>query len=171
MKKNTLIYKILFLFLGIYILSYFSINHSIAQNSSQIITKVDKDLILKYVNELRKKGCNCGTEYMKPVPPVKWNATLEKAAIIHVKDMNKNEFFDHTGSDGSSPGDRLNRVGYNWSIYGENISWGRANEKDVIDAWIASPGHCKNLMDPVVTEIGVARHGAVWTLVVARSFD
>ena len=38
-------------------------------------------------------------------------------------------------------------------------------EKSVIEGWIKSPGHCKNIMNPAYKEIGAARKGNYWTLV------
>jgi uncharacterized protein YkwD len=124
---------------------------------------VDKAALLKLVNTVRAKGCNCGSTYMPPVDSVIWNDKLEQAALIHSIDMTKNNYFDHTGSDGSSPASRLTGVGYQWSVMGENIAMGYTTEKAVVDAWLASEGHCKNIMEGRFTEMGVARDGKYWS--------
>jgi uncharacterized protein YkwD len=76
------------------------------------------------------------------------------AAYLHSEDMALNNFFSHTGSDGSSAGQRISRQGYPWSTYGENIAVGYPTVSSVIQGWLGSEGHCRNLMDPDFTETG-----------------
>ena len=54
-------------------------------------------------------------------PPVAMNGQLMAAARGHSQDMFVNQYQDHTGTDGSSPGDRITAQGYNWYTYGENV--------------------------------------------------
>ncbi len=61
----------------------------------------------------------------------------------------------HTGPDGSTPGQRLRRCGYNWRHFGENLAAGYVNADEVVAAWMASPGHRKNILNPRVREIGL----------------
>jgi len=127
---------------------------------------VKKELVLKLINSYRTSDCNCGTAgNFASTTPVKWNDTLELAAKIHATDMYVNHFFNHTGSDGSSMSDRIKRLGYNWKTCGENIGKGYINEEQVVKGWINSPGHCSNIMNPDFTEIGMARVGDYWSLV------
>jgi uncharacterized protein YkwD len=58
------------------------------------------------------------------LPPLAANAALATAAQAHSNDMANNNFFSHTGSDGSNPGQRISRAGYSWYTYGENIAAG-----------------------------------------------
>jgi uncharacterized protein YkwD len=76
------------------------------------------------------------------------------AAYLHSEDMVLNDFFSHTGSDGSSAGQRISRQGYPWRTYGENIAVGYPTVSSVIQGWLGSEGHCRNLMNPAFTEIG-----------------
>jgi uncharacterized protein YkwD len=85
------------------------------------------------------------------------------AAKDHSEDMNKNNFFEHTGSDGSTLQDRINKYHYSWSIIGENIAEGYSSEKDVVEGWIKSTGHCQNIMNGNFKEMGVATSGVYWT--------
>ena len=124
---------------------------------------VDKAVMLQLVNNVRQSGCNCGTTLMPPVSPVAWNDLLALAADNHSKDMLANNYFNHTGLDGSTPGDRIRAVGYNWRAYGENIAFNYPNEQAVMNGWINSEGHCKNIMNGTFTEMGVAREGNYWT--------
>jgi uncharacterized protein YkwD len=122
-----------------------------------------KQVLIDLVNDYRKAGCYCGADYFYPAPPVVWNDTLELVAKDHNKDMEAKKFFNHTGSDNSSPGDRINRYHYKWSSYGENIAFGTFTAEDVIKSWIESPGHCSNIMDSQFKEMGIAKSGLYWT--------
>lgn len=71
--------------------------------------------VVEIVNAERSKaGCS----------PVEVNTTLTEAAQKHSEDMAASGNMSHTGSDGSSPDDRITRAGYNWSTYGENVAYG-----------------------------------------------
>ena len=74
-------------------------------------------------------------------------------------DMANNNFFSHTGSDGSSAGDRATRAGYSWSAWGENIAAGvpYSAVSAVMQGWIDSPGHCANLMNANFSNLGAAK--------------
>jgi uncharacterized protein YkwD len=126
-------------------------------------TTVNKSVLLQLVNEVRKKGCQCGDTYYNPVPPVTWNEQLEKAAYNHSVDMYQNKYFSHLAPDGSKGGVRIERVGYKWMAFGENIAMGYKTEREVVEGWIKSPGHCKNIMKKIFKEMGVARYGNFWT--------
>jgi uncharacterized protein YkwD len=120
--------------------------------------------ILEEVNRVRQAGCKCGEKEMPPVGELSWSDKLEKAAIRHAADIAEHEHFDHTGTDGSSLSDRVNAVGYKWSLIGENISWGYSSAEDVVEGWISSEGHCHNMMNPAFKEMGTARKGTYWVL-------
>ncbi|WP_030856453.1 CAP domain-containing protein [Streptomyces sp. NRRL S-37] len=112
--------------------------------------------VVELVNAERGKvGCS----------PVKVNATLTKAAQDHSKDMAASGTMSHTGSDGSSPGDRITRAGYSWSTYGENVAYGYSTPEQVMTGWMNSPGHKENILNCAFKEIGVglAQPGSYWT--------
>jgi len=48
-------------------------------------------------------------------------------------------------------------------MYGENIGMGYKNEKEMVEGWLKSPGHCKNIMNKGYKEMGVAKVGSYWT--------
>lgn len=126
-----------------------------------------RELVLNLVNDYRTSGCDCGTEYYPPVAPISWNETLEQVALDHSTDMETNNYYSHTGLDGSSAADRISRAGYNHSTWGENIARGFHSAESVIEAWIESPAHCKNIMKANFKDMGVGRSGAYWTQVFA----
>lgn len=124
--------------------------------------------LVKLVNKVRKTGYTCGRKRMAPAPPIRWNKQLAKAATLHSIDMHKKKYFSHKGKDGSSAGKRIKRQGYQWSTYTENIANGYHNEEAVMRGWLKSSGHCRNIMNPRVTEMGVGKKGSYWTQVFGR---
>jgi len=126
--------------------------------------KINKELLLKLINEVRQKGCTCGSVTYSSASPLQWNEQLEKAAFKHCMDMNNNKYLSHIGTDGSGVGERMEKEGYQWTNYAENIGMGYLTEQEVINGWLHSEGHCKNLMNKTYKEIGASRVGQYWTL-------
>jgi uncharacterized protein YkwD len=69
--------------------------------------------------------------------------------------MARKNFFEHRGSDGSQPKDRVLRAGYRSRLTGENIAYGPESAEEVVSGWLASPGHCANIMESRFQDIGV----------------
>jgi uncharacterized protein YkwD len=131
--------------------------------------------ILNQVNAARATARTCGGKNYPVAPALSWNAKLEAAARAHNQDMLNHDFFDHTGSNGSSPGDRMKTQGYKFSTWGENIAWGQSTTQIVMDSWLKSSGHCANIMNGAFTEIGVAAlypsaspKSPLWTMDLAK---
>lgn len=118
--------------------------------------------VLREVNEMRLSGCFCGEDSMPPVREVLWDDALEAAAIIHVKDMAENNFFDHLGTDGSTPYQRIANAGFDGAFVGENIAHGYVTIDDVMNQWKASPEHCKIIMDDHYYFIAIAFQDYYW---------
>ena len=119
-------------------------------------------LSIDLVNQLRENGCTCGTENMPPVSPVLWNDFLALAAQRHAEDMAANEHFSHTGTDQSTMDLRITESGYTWWTVGENIASGYPSIPEVIKGWELSEGHCRNIMNPEFTEMGLAEVNGYW---------
>ncbi len=119
-------------------------------------TKPFRQEVLKLTNGYRATGRYCGSTWYAASKPLAWNAMLKRAANGHSRDMARNNFFSHTGSDGSSMGERITEAGYHWSYAGENIAAGYSTVASVMDGWIKSPGHCANIMSSRYKDIGVA---------------
>ena len=113
--------------------------------------------MLSRVNARRAAGAACGTAgTFAPTVALAWNDPLTQASLVHSDDMVAGNFFSHTGSDGSSAGQRATAAGYVWRAWGENIAAGQPSVASVVDAWMASPGHCANIMSATFRDIGVA---------------
>ena len=87
--------------------------------------------------------------------PVRLDAALSRAAAAHSRDMAENDVFGHTGSDGSTIGARASRAGYAWRRIGENVAGGGTRPEEVVDDWLASEGHRRNMLEPAYVDAGV----------------
>ena len=65
------------------------------------------------------------------------------------------DFFSHTGIDGSTMTQRIGVAGYQFSSAAENIAAGYTTPEEVVGGWMNSPGHRANILNPNLTEIGV----------------
>jgi uncharacterized protein YkwD len=87
--------------------------------------------------------------------------------------MARRNYFEHQAPDGSAPRDRVARTGYASRLTGENIAYGPESAEEVVAGWLASPGHCANIMDARFSETGLAyaigaRHAVYWVQVLAQ---
>lgn len=112
--------------------------------------------VLRLVNAARSQAQHCGRSLMPAVAPLQLNPLLSDAALVHAQDMLRFDYFDHTGHDGSSPAARVAATGYRYRIVGENLAAGPETPQEAVRGWMASPGHCQNIMDDRFTELGVA---------------
>ncbi|GAP96160.1 CAP domain-containing protein [Leptolyngbya sp. NIES-2104] len=95
--------------------------------------------------------------------PLTLNLTLNDVAEKHSVDMAVRSYFSHQGLDGSLPWDRMKSGGYNYSRAAENIAFGYPSAQEVVTAWMNSPGHRQNILDPNLREIGVGYYNGYWT--------
>ncbi|WP_375261649.1 CAP domain-containing protein [Palleronia sp.] len=99
------------------------------------------------------------------LPPVTRSVRADRAAARHAQDMAANGFFAHQGSDGSSHTDRLRAVGCGPGA--ENLAWGQTSAEAAMDAWMASEGHRRNILNPDLRAYGLANAGDIWVMVLA----
>lgn len=140
---------------------------TINNNGGNAPADPNQQKMLDLVNEARAQGCNCGNTYYPPAEAVTWNSLLAAAAKKHSEYMNSTQNLSHTGRNNTNPGTRISAEGYTWRTYGENIATGYPTEEAVIEGWLSSEGHCKNIMNPDFKEMGVATSGSYWTQVFA----
>ena len=112
--------------------------------------------LLNLINTARGQARQCGTQAYSATTPLAWNDTLASAANSHTRNMANGNFFDHLDHDGRTPGDRAELAGYIAKNIGETIAAGLDTPRKVVDGWLASPGHCANLMNPQFRELGAA---------------
>lgn len=146
-----------------------------AAQSASACAGVTQSALLSAINAARAASRQCGGALRAAVPALSWNAALANAAQRHSTDMATRNFFSHTGSDGSSVGQRVSAAGYRWSSVGENISGGQSSTSAVMSGWLSSVGHCNNIMGASFQEVAVAcvsqpgsTYTHYWTMVLAR---
>ncbi|MEI6144135.1 MAG: CAP domain-containing protein [Candidatus Berkelbacteria bacterium] len=86
--------------------------------------------------------------------PVKMNSELQDAAVAKSRDMIYRNYFDHYAF-GETPWMFILRAGYNYSVAGENLAKGFSSSEGVVSAWMNSPAHRANILNPNYQEIGV----------------
>jgi uncharacterized protein YkwD len=85
------------------------------------------------------------------------NNKLDQSAEIKMKDLFAKQYFEHVSPTGVSVSNLADQVSYEYIVIGENLAMGDfVNNKDLVDAWMASPGHRANILNKRYTEIGVA---------------
>lgn len=112
--------------------------------------------VLELVNAARRQPRKCGRQKFEATHPLELEHTLSEAAHLHARDMARHGAMRHRGSDGSDPADRVTRAGYRWRTVAENVAAGQPGAEAVVAHWLASPGHCENLMGAQFTQMGAA---------------
>ena len=96
----------------------------------------------------------------KSLTPLKMCRPLVKAAQAYATIMASQDFLDHRGKDGSTPGSRIQKAGYDWmnpkkgSMIAENIAAGQNSVQEVMRGWSKSKSHYKNMVTPEFTHVG-----------------
>lgn len=124
-----------------------------------------QEQMLQLVNQARSQERLCGDKHFSAAPPLKLNKLLQSAAEKHAKDMAEKNYFDHYGLDGRDPFERIEDEGYEYSDAAENIHKGSKNAQSAINRWLKSPGHCANMMNPKLKELGMAGYKDYWVQV------
>ena len=129
--------------------------------------------LLRLINEKRASGLDCGGEWQASTQLLISHPFLNHAAQLHAEDMDAAKEVSHDTPVGAvhfSPGttfsQRIQSTGYSATYLGENVAGGAplTTPQDVLDAWIASPPHCKGMMASKYTEAGLGRSGVYWAL-------
>lgn len=112
------------------------------------------DQMVGLVNEHRRTmGC----------PALVWMQTVANAAQGHSDDMARRDYFNHESPEGLGPADRLRAHGVTFRAMGENIALHPGAPRQVLDQWLASPGHRRNLDQCTYTHHGMGLRNGLWT--------
>ena len=99
-------------------------------------------------------------------PPLALDDKLTAAAATHARDMSRQSRPWHFGSDGSSPLDRVRRVGYEGDLVGETISETYESELETLAAWMDEDRTRRLILAPAARRMGLAWHqdtnGKIW---------
>ncbi len=90
------------------------------------------------------------------LPALATTSALTNAAAQHSQDQAGRSSMGHTGSDGSNAGQRISANGGSFSTWAENVAAGYGSASGVVDGWMNSPGHRANILNPAMTQVGVA---------------
>jgi len=90
------------------------------------------------------------------IQPLIENEKLNQIAELRAKDMVEKEYFSHQSPEGKSPWDWFSEAGYNYKYAGENLAVGFSDSKEIYYAWIDSPSHKENILNPKYKEMGTA---------------
>lgn len=113
--------------------------------------------VLELTNQARAAGHNCDSEgSFGPAPALTMEPRLRCSARLHSAYMAETGDFNHTQTaTGLDPFERIAATGYRSRAAGENIAAGQNSPRAVVDGWLDSDGHCRNIMDAGYTELGV----------------
>jgi len=160
LQSNILLYCVVLL------LALKIITISIPINFPQNIFFADitKSALENFTNQARQSN---------GLKPLVENQKLEQAAQLKAENMVQNQYFDHTSPSGITPWFWFLKAGYNYKYAGENLAIGFFDSKEVYDAWLNSPSHKDNILNPNYTEVGIAvlnGFGRNNTIVVVQEF-
>jgi uncharacterized protein YkwD len=111
--------------------------------------------VLALVNAARSESRRCGAVLLPPAPPLLASRPLDQVAARYAGEMAAGGPFAHVGADGRSAAQRVADGGYAARASGENLALGPTTADEVVAGWLASPGHCSNLMNPRFAEMGL----------------
>lgn len=101
--------------------------------------------------------------------PLQRNARLDAAARAHAQWIARTGRYGHSGQGGSTHADRARAAGYCYRALAENIAWGIPSSDQVVEGWLNSPGHRRNILTPQLREYGLAGADGYWVMVIGQS--
>lgn len=123
-------------------------SYSVYIDSNEAVNDSDwAQEILRLTNEIRA-GYGLNT--------LEWDDALAEVGRAHCMDMAAREYFDHNTPEGLTPFDRIQKTGLYYIYAGENIAAGQITPADVTKAWMDSPEHRDNILNPNFTRLGAA---------------
>lgn len=111
---------------------------------------------LQRLNELRQLGDAPCVVRKGPIPNLAWESRLAGSAREQATDLAWRDLLSHVDARQRGLGARLRAAGYAGASAGENLAAGQTDFDDTLQAWLASPTHCANLMQADFREVGLA---------------
>ena len=129
------------------------------------VAKIDLRQAERYINQVRARH---------GAGPVRMEGRLTNAALSHSLMMARKGKMAHQFGPGTRFKDRIKKAGIHGSA-AENVGAGYSSMQSVVDGWLRSPGHRRNLLNRKLTHIGMAaalnpasKYRTYWTLILAR---
>jgi uncharacterized protein YkwD len=141
---------------------------STAKPATPVIAPILSDLEKKRADVLRLVNAE---RSLIGVTTLKQNALLEQAAQEHAEDMAARNYFSHISPEGKTPLDRIKAKGYFsapctgclfTSTYAENTGADQRTPEEIVDAWMHSDSHRKNILDPSFADTGIGFAKGYW---------
>lgn len=108
---------------------------------------ISSEQLLLFTNQKRQENA---------LPPLSLNQQLSDAALSKADNMFAQNYWAHISPDGKTPWVFIKAAGYNYIYAGENLARGFTSAQDVINAWMASPEHRKNMLSTNYQSVGYA---------------
>lgn len=115
--------------------------------TTRLFSDITGGQLLSLVNQARQQ---------QNLSPLSLNQDLNEAAGLKAADMVNKDYFDHTSPSGLTPWHWFKQAGYKYSFAGENLAMDFWESRSVFNAWMASPTHRANILNPHYTEMGLA---------------
>jgi uncharacterized protein YkwD len=132
---------------GLVILKIATVVFFIPFSENSFFADISKNDLVYLLNQSREQaGLN----------PLSENAKLDQAAYLKALDMVQKGYFAHQSPQGVTPWFWFSQAGYRYSYAGENLAIGFINSKDLFNAWLNSPEHKANVLNPNYKDIGTA---------------
>ncbi len=105
-----------------------------------------QEKVIELTNEVRVR---------EGVPPIVYSEPLAQSSLHKAVDMAEKSYFEHVSPEGKKLKNFLHEVNYYYSVAGENLAVGFSSPEAMVNAWVESPTHFSNLIDPDFRDIGV----------------
>lgn len=137
------VYIVLFLALQL----SFSLVNIVKPGILGVASNIQKEEIIRLTNQERAKiGLGLMSE----------NQALDGAALAKAQNMFAENYWAHFSPSGKDPWSFMSASGYNFSFAGENLAKNFSDNQSVVTAWMNSPTHRENMVNPKYKDIGVA---------------
>jgi len=123
------------------------ISLTLALPSTSFFSAIAADRLVSLINQERQA---------RNLSALSLNASLNSVAGLKVNDMLAKDYFDHTSPSGISPWYWFKQIGYNYALAGVNLAMGFTETDAVFQAWMNSPSHRDNILNPNFKEMGLA---------------
>ena len=124
-------------------------------NRTVFTQRQDRMNVAEQINALRRQSAPCATAGAA-MQRLSWETRLAASAQEQATDLAVQDRLSHLDSRNRGLGVRLRSVGYAAAGAGENLAAGQSDIEDALQAWLASPSHCANLMQPEYRDVGLA---------------
>ena len=118
--------------------------------------------LIELHNHYRHIGAPCSTD--RQLPTLKVNAKLNAAAADQARKMASENRLRHQDNLGMG----VQQHGYRYRVVAENIAQAPFGGDQLMQLWLTSQGHCDNIFNQQVSEIGIAQQGEFWAVILAQ---